>query len=133
MLVDRGWLILEHTYPRLTITMHHRRTGKLRTFQFDFDTWNDEPPALGIVDPETRQAVAGALWPQYQSYWHQSSWASSPLIITPKPFMCMSGIREYHTHHAHAQDSWEKYKSSPDYSVCGIVLQVAQVFQQSNV
>lgn len=133
LLMDRGWLILESMYPRFTITMHHRRTGKLRTFQFTFDDWNDLPPAQTIVDPDTRQPVPGNQWPQYQSYWHQSGWSNTPLITTPQPFMCMPGIREYHTHHAHGQDKWENYKGSEDYSLVGIVSQVAQVFQKSNV
>jgi hypothetical protein len=134
LLVDRGWLILESKHPRLTLTIHHRATGKLRTFLFEFDNWNDQPPALSIVDPDTRQPVTGTLWPQqYQSYWHQSGWSNTPLITTPKPFMCMPGILEYHTHYSHVGDKWDNYKASPDYSIFGIVSQVAQVFQKSNV
>ena|GEM_PF-1454739 len=132
-LVDRGWLLLSTAYPLLIITIHHRTTGKLRTFRFSFDDWNDEPPELDIIDPETKQPVSGDLWPQYQSYWHKTAWASSPLITTSKAFMCLPGIREYHTHFSHKNDLWEKYKSNPDYNIFGIVSQVAQVFQKSNV
>jgi hypothetical protein len=88
---------------------------------------------LSIIDPETKQPLAVTLWPQHPNYWHPSGWSSSPLIATPKPFMCMPGIREYHTHHSHVGDSWENHKSHSDYSVIGIVTQVAQVFQKSNV
>lgn len=133
LLVDRGWLILDSVYPRLAITMHHRKSGKLRTFRFTFDDWNDLPPALTLIDPDTRQPALGSMWPQYGSYWHQSGWSSSPLITTTQPFMCIAGIREYHTHYSHVQDKWENYRASEDYSLDGIVTQVAQVFQKSNV
>jgi hypothetical protein len=45
----------------------------------------------------------------------------------------MPGILEYHTHYSHVGDKWDNYKASPDYSIFGIVSQVAQVFQKSNV
>ena len=133
LLVDRGWLILSSIYPHLVITMHHRKTGKLRTFKFTFYDWNDQPPALTIIDPETKQDAPGTLWPRYQSYWHASGWTSAAGISTNIPFMCMAGILEYHTHSSHVGDSWANYKDNTDYSLAGIVLQVSQVYQKSDV
>lgn len=134
LLLDRGWLVISCAYPLLTVAVCHRQTGKLRVFKFSFDDWNDLPPALSLVDGETGEDLSGRLWPTNgQSHWHASGWTSGGGISTDRPFMCMAGIREYHTHSSHVGDLWESYKNQPGFDLAGIVIQVTEVFQKSNV
>lgn len=134
LLLDRGWLVLNAVCPLLVVAVHHRHTGKLRMLRFSFDDWNDLPPALSLIDGETGQDLPGSLWPTDSlSHWHQTGWISAGGISTTKPFMCMAGIREYHTHNSHVSDLWESYKSQPGFDLAGIVIQVTEVFQKSNV
>jgi hypothetical protein len=88
------------TRPRRRLFLRH-----LRTFQFGFDNWNDDPPAMTIVDPDTRNPVPGSLWPQYQSYWHQAGWVNGSGIALPIALLCSCRIREYHTHQSHIGDN----------------------------
>jgi len=134
LLLDRGLLVLTSCCPVLTIAARHRATGKVRVFRFSFDDWDDLPPSLVLIDAETAQELPGNLWPtDNQSHWHPSGWTSAAGISTPQPFMCMAGIREYHTHNSHVSDSWENYKNQSAFDLPGIVIQVTEVFQKSNV
>jgi hypothetical protein len=134
LLVDRGWLVLSASYPSLIIAVKHRATSKVRVFRFICDNWNDLPPALSLIDGETGQELPGSLWPtDNASHWHGSGWSPAPGINTDKPFMCMVGIREYHTHQSHVDDSWDNYKNQPGFDLPGIVVRVTEVFQKSNV
>lgn len=134
LLADRGWLVLTSTYPYLRIAVRHSRTGKLRVFEFQFDCWNDQPPALQFVDAETLETLPGCKWPRDNSgRWHATGWISAAGIETTKPFVCMIGIREYHTHKSHLNDLWANYRDLPDYSLENVVLQVAEAFQRADV
>src|SRR5438445_704486 len=114
LILDRGWLVLAETHPFLTIAVRHRATNKVRTFRFGFDNWNDLPPSLVLIDAETAEELAGNFWPtDNQSHWHQSG------SSTNKPFMCMAGIREYHTHQSHITDLWENYKNQIGFDLPG--------------
>lgn len=132
LLADRGWLIAHRTFPILRVAVTHRSSGKVRVFEFGFDDWNDQPPQLRLVNAETLAALPGDQWPTNGSYWHHSGWSGT--VGTPNaPFMCMPGIREYHHHSSHVNDLWTNYKHLDAFSLGGIVGQVAEVFQKSNV
>lgn len=134
LLIDRGWLILRSLYPELTLAVKHRVSGLMRVFHFECGDWNDQPPALKLVDAESGSELPGSAWPKDNaSHWHPSGWTSAGGISTPRPFMCMVGIREYHTHSSHIRDRWENYKELQGYDLPGIVVQVTEVFQKSNV
>jgi len=134
LLADRGWLILCSTFPYLTVAVVHRATDRIRVFQFKCTDWNDTPPAMKLIDAETTSDLPGNLWPtDNASHWHHSGWISAANIATQQPFMCMRGIREYHTHFSHVNDRWEDYKNLPGYDLPGIVVQVTEAFQKSSV
>jgi Predicted metal binding domain len=134
LVLDRGLLVVVCSYPYFTVAAIHRPTGKIRVFRFKFDDWNDMPPALSLVDAETGQELPGTLWPTDSlGHWHPKGWISEAGIETSIPFMCMAGIREYHTHRSHIGDKWENYKTQAGFDLPGIVLKVTEVFQKSNV
>lgn len=133
LLIDRNWLVMRAEYPRFTLAVGHRKTGKLRVLDFDFTDWNDTPPSLRMVDAETGEELPGKLWPTGTAHWHQSGWISAGGIVTTQPFLCMTGILEYHTHHQHQGDHWENYRDLGGYDLPGIVIQVSEAFQKANV
>lgn len=134
LMVDRGWVVLIASYPEFTVAVKHRKTNRIRVFRFVFDEWNDLPPKLSLVDGETLQELPGAMWPtDGLGHWHHTGWISAGGISTSQPFMCMAGIREYHTHQSHVNDSWENYKSVSGFDLGGIVMKVTEVFQKSDV
>lgn len=132
LLADRGWWIAHRDFPTLRLAIVHRATRNIRVFEFGFDDWNDQPPTLRLVDAETLAELPGNLWPTNGSYWHHSGWSGT--VGRPgAAFMCMPGIREYHNHSSHTGDLWSNYKHLDAFTVGGIVAQVAEVFQKSNV
>jgi hypothetical protein len=134
LLVERGWLVLVATYPEFTVAVRHRRTNRIRVFQLLFDDWNDLPPRLKLLDGETLGELPGAMWPTSgTSHWHPSGWTPASEASTSQPFMCMSGIREYHSHQSHIGDSWENYKTQGGFDLGGILSKVTEVFQKSDV
>lgn len=134
LLFERGWLVLVAVYPEFTLAVKHRKTGRIRVFRFIFDDWNDQPPKLSFLDGETLLELPGAMWPTNAlSHWHQSGWQPANGASTGQPFMCMAGIREYHTHQSHISDSWENYKKQSGFDLGGIVSRVTEVFQKSDV
>lgn len=133
LLAERGWIVLKAEYPDLHLAVKHRKTGKLRVFALKCDGWNTQPMSLSIVSAETLEELPGRFWPYGTAHWHQSGWISGGGIETPMPFMCMRGIREYHTHKSHVDDLWANYRNTPDCSLVNLVLQVAHAFQDANV
>lgn len=133
LLRERGWIVLKAAYPDFHLAVKHRRTGKLRVFAFKCDGWNTQPLSLALLDAETLEDLPGRLWPFGTNHWHQSGWISPAGIQTLMPFMCMRGIREYHTHKSHVTDLWSNHKDDPDCSFENLVLQVAHAFQDANV
>lgn len=133
LLRERSWLILDATFPTLRIAAFHPQRKVLRVFEFNADDWNDTPLALRLVDGETGEPLPGNLWPRDGSHWHPSGWTSAAGIATPQPFMCMKGIREYHTHQSHIGDAWDNYKQLDDFTLGNVISQVMDVFEKSDV
>lgn len=134
LLTERGWLVLRTAYPEFVLAVRHRATGRVRVFRFVFDGWNSQPPSLSFLDGETFEELPGSLWPtDGQGHWHATGWQPAGGQATQRPFMCMVGIREYHTHTSHVTDDWEKYKNESGFDLGGIVSRVTEVFQNSNV
>lgn len=134
LLRDRGWTIDAADYPDLRITAVHRNIGASRTFHFRFDGWDERPPSLAVIDPETLEMLPGSQWPAPNGFWHSNGWSGEAGDGTSnQPFLCMKGIREYHAHSSHLGEKWESYRTSPDYSFGNIVSKVMEVYQQSHV
>ena len=49
-----------------------------------------------------------------------------------KPFLCLRGIREYHSHNRHLGDLWENYRPLSSYGLLSIIDRVQQRFNDSN-
>jgi hypothetical protein len=134
LLRDRGWAIDAAEYPEFRITVVHRRVNLCRTFRFRFDGWDDRPPSLSVIDPETLEMLPGSKWPVRNGFWHSSGWSGEAGGGIPgQPFLCMKGIREYHSHSSHLGDKWESYRTNFNYSFLNIISKVMEVYQQSDV
>lgn len=129
LLDANGWTLHEAAYPHLRISMRHRPTTKDVTFQFECSDWDEQPPALSVVDAETGAVLGGAAWPRGGGgHWHQSG---SPL--GGGGFCCMAGIREYHLHPSHLNDKWDNYRGRPGFTLVEIILKVSAALQHADV
>lgn len=110
----RGWLLLSE--GDLTVDIGMLRTLPMSGHQvpvmtvcvrldyWNFDLW---APSVTFIDPVTRQPAK----PVVRATDPVSPHEARDLLIdvhptTRQPFLCLPGVREYHTHPQHSGDDW---------------------------
>lgn len=121
----KGWRILAATYPVLSVALRHRGSNREIEFRYACDGWDEQPPSLSLHDPDDGRDL---IWDE----WPQGGWSvGDPHPSTGKPFLCLPGIREYHTHGSHLSDRWDGYRLRGTYRLRDIVDRVQQRFEDS--
>ena len=121
-----SWDIVTAEHPILAVVFTHPKTKRRVGFRFLCDDWDELPPSLSLFDPEDLTELPWDKWPQ-------GGWAvSNPHPVTGKPFLCLPGIREYHTHSSHLTELWDNYKKDASYLLRYIVHRVQQRFGDTN-
>lgn len=95
LLESRGWKLVKCQYPDFLISMLHPKSKKEYVFWF---LCNDYPISMQVVDPKSFNPVPFAQWPQGSSFLERHT-------LTQKPFLCIPGLREYHTHDSHKNET----------------------------
>lgn len=114
----RGWEIVEISYPRLEVIFTDPRLPALRVRMIG-DNWNEDPPSIHLLNKEgiyldSTEIPSGPI----------GIFNSSAHPITGKPFICMRGSREYHTHSSHLNDPWSNLRGKSGYDLGGILTQI---------
>jgi hypothetical protein len=120
----RGWIIHERTPPVLDISFVNPSERSLR-LRFLCDRWNALPPSIELLTTDG-QPLSDPI---------QSStniFHAGPHPLTGRPFVCMRGSREYHTHDSHLTDAWESLRDSADYRLLEIVTQIWNGWRRNN-
>ncbi len=119
----RGWTMHVAEYPILEIAFaaEGRQTIRVRA---QCEGWNDLPVSI-----EWRDATGNPLGSIPQGPGKQLNNSAHP--VTGRPFVCMAGVREYHTHSSHTGDAWDNYRDKPGYDLGGIVTQVWRAWQEA--
>jgi hypothetical protein len=124
LLQARDWQVFAKDYPLLDIGFRREGSVRLRV-RLRCDDWNDQPPSIEICDAQGLLTLA--MPPNNLS----GIWNSSAHPSTGKPFICMRGSREYHTHPSHTADAWATIKSLDAYTLGGIVTQIWRAWMKS--
>lgn len=113
----RSWQIFNRTYPIFDVGFRSSRGPASIRIRMLCDNFNELPPSIELLtlngkflNPVERDP-AGVF-------------NSSAHPLTGRPFICMRGSREYHTHSSHLTDSWESIRELPGYDLSGILTQV---------
>lgn len=112
----RGWTIVTADYPVLDVIFGHPSAAPLRV-RFDCTGWDDQPPSITLLD-----AAGGYLMhapPNVGSIFN-----GSPHPDTGRPFVCMRGAREFHTHPSHLSEHWENYRGQSGNDLLGLLAQL---------
>ena len=119
----RGWTLHGATYPVLEVAFaaHERKPIRIRA---RCDAWNGQPLSVEWLDGEGAPLASIPQGPGGQLN-------NSPHPLTGRPFVCMAGVREYHTHPSHVGDVWENYKGRTGYDLGGVITQVWRAWQQA--
>jgi hypothetical protein len=121
LLETRGWTLFSAQYPVLDVGFSARDGARLR-LRLLCDDWNERPPSVVFLDWEGSPLSSIDRDPS-------GVFNNSPHPITRKPFICMKGVREYHTHSSHIADSWENVKGSDKFTLGGILTQLWHVWR----
>lgn len=121
-----GWELGQMNYPLFEVVFTHPTTKRKVGFRFNVESWDFLPPSLSLFDPESKAELPWEQWPK--NVWS----VGHPHPVTGKPFLCLPGIREYHTHSSHLNDSWENLRSRESYSLRYIIHRVQSRFGDSN-
>lgn len=128
---ERGWILLQYDEERLLVELAflakvsiNAGAGPLpvvvcavRLTYENYDLW---APSLTFIDIFSRQATK----PHVRAFQGTPAGPRDVLIDahpeTEQPFLCVPGIREYHTHPQHTGDSWLLYRERGDGSISTI-------------
>jgi hypothetical protein len=113
---SRGWTLFAASHPVLDVGFSSSGGATFRV-KLLCDDWNDLPPSAQFCDSQGNLLSAIERDPT-------GVYNNSPHPVTRRPFACMKGVREYHTHPSHTGDSWPAIKGDPRYSLGGILTQL---------
>jgi hypothetical protein len=107
-------------YPVLDVTVNHKRPVR---FRMKAPNWNEQPAAIEILKPDGQswtEQLPGGVFNQ------------GPHEATRRPFICMRGALEYHTHQSHVNEKWESYRGQSGMELVGILMQLAEAWRKAN-
>jgi hypothetical protein len=93
--------------------------------QFTCPEWNELPPSIALLDRDGKYLSAIARDPG-------GVFNPGPHPMTGRPFICMRGALEYHTHPSHLNDPWGQLRGKSSYDLGGIVTQVWRAWRKAN-
>jgi len=118
----RGWHLFAKAFPVIDIGFKAADQVRMR-IRMVCGQYNDEPPSIELLSPEgeflqsVQQDPAGI----FNSSVHPS---------TGRPFICMRGSREYHTHPSHTTDRWEVIREN--YTLGYVLTQIWRAWKRRN-
>jgi hypothetical protein len=117
----RGWTLFSKEYPILEMGFSAQDGARIR-LKLVCDDWNERPPSVQFLDWEGRPLTAIQRDPA-------GVFNNSPHPTTGRPFVCMKGAREYHTHPSHIADAWETARGNDKFALGGILTQLWHVWR----
>lgn len=116
---QRGWIMLGHNDLSIDVGFLARvavgrsampiMTVAIRLDYTNYDLW---PPSVTFIDPNSGEPAQ----PLVQALDETDGLVTNVLIdqhpATGRPFLCLPGVREYHSHPQHTGDDWLLHRSS---------------------
>lgn len=81
-----------------------RATKRQFDFRLDLRDFNVQPPELTVVSPQTLDPV------NEPDAWPETIRFREPHPVLRRPWACLRGLREYHTHISHQHAPWDNYR-----------------------
>ena len=97
------WIRIERKDTDVFAWFTKGRDGQPGMFRLDCSRFDASPPSVSMVDPSTAVELPLERWTPGVAHGIHPS--------TGKPFVCLQGTAEYHTHPSHLDDSWDKYRA----------------------
>lgn len=130
LLTQRGWTVMTAAYPVLDVIFAHPRRASFR-LRFTCDDWDDFPPSIDLLRADGEYIPAQ----RQPDDPHEYVFANSGSVFnsgtherTGRPFVCMRGSREFHTHSGHRGEAWDNYRGQPGNDLLGLLDQLWRVW-----
>jgi hypothetical protein len=111
---EKGWIIESTLFPIVRVTfLANRLLPPIAALMVDIDftNYNLWPPSVRFLHPATLQPI---IWSGLQKVGQGN--IQNVIVnshpITLEPFLCIQGVREYHTHPQHDGNSWDLHRYS---------------------
>jgi hypothetical protein len=122
-LAHRAWTVVTAEFPVFDVIFGHQATP-LRV-RFDCTDWNDLPPSVALLHADGRFLTTVPATTT-------NIFNGGPHPLTGRPFICMRGIREFHTHESHLAERWENYRGQPGNDLLGLISQIWRAWKGAN-
>lgn len=128
---ERGWFLIEERFPVAVILMavtKSRPPAIALATKFDYSNYDADPPSVTLVDPFSFEPYKMKELPVPLLQRGQPSPdlpselpAGIQVQVTPQslmqaytpdevPFLCIAGVKEYHSNPGHTGDPWELHR-----------------------
>lgn len=124
LLVSRNWILYNKEFPVLDVGFRSDGRAEFRV-RLIATNWNDEPSSVELLDANGKFLSAQQIPEDCGNVFNRSNHQT-----TGRPFVCMAGSREYHTHPSHLNDSWNNYKCKDGFKLGGIMTQLWSAWQK---
>lgn len=108
-----GWTLNATEFPHLDVTIQGSKSLRVR---LNYEDWPDRPPSAELLEPNG-EVLTGPPFTIFNMHPHPT---------TGRPFICMRGFYEYHTHYSHVSELWEQYRGQDGNNLVGLLMQVAR-------
>jgi hypothetical protein len=122
---SRSWVLHQIEYPLIDLTFTASETNRVPLrLQVRCQNWNEIPPSVTLLDGAagflpSANPPRQEILPNPSGIFHPG-----PHPNTGRPFVCMAGTLEYHTHPSHVTDYWEGYRTKAAFDLGGLLTQI---------
>lgn len=119
----KRWKLWSTVYPLLDLMIEAKLPLRLG---INCDNWNEVPPSVALLSPSGAFLTSAEAQLLGGTIFNQSAHEQ-----TGRPFVCMRGVREYHTHPSHRNEVWDTYRNDDGMNIVGIVIQITRALRKN--
>ena len=129
----QGWFLVKADWPVAIVVLASKRTVPptiVTAVQFDYTNYDAEPPSVRLIEPfsgrfllskelptRLRRLIPGPELPIPGPGGAKAQLNTVQDLMQAHsqedlPFLCVSGVKEYHDHPGHSGDPWETHRSA---------------------
>lgn len=113
---SRAWIVNKVEFPIVDVTFTEPGRKPLRV-RLVANDWNELPPSVELLR-ENGEFLQVNQTPAHQIF------NANAHDRTGRPFVCMVGTLEYHTHSSHTNDLWENYRNQSNRGLVDLLSQL---------
>lgn len=113
----KRWILHSSEYPVLDVEFTGKQPLRVR---LNCEDWPDLPPAAELLTPAGDHLMTGV-----------EPFNGSAHPTTGRPFVCLPGFREFHTHPSHLSETWSDFRGLPGMNLAGLLSQLSSAWRKA--